>query len=240
MKAQLVSEVRKLTSTRTVYWFAIGAIALMVMSVLSISGQPATETSRPFNEQQFVFLSTFVKLIIVVVGIKMMTDEYRHGTATPTFTHSPRRAVVVGAKAIVAAGAGITIAAISMAVLVGTALGVFALNGHELVFGAGGLRAVAGGVLAGGLWAVIGAGIGAIVRNQVIAIVAALVWLMAIEEVIRPRLGDLGNYLPAQGGFMLSMGISPRALWLGAGTMLAYAAVATAAGMLVSRRIDIA
>ena len=239
MKAQLVSELRKLVSTRTIYWFVLGAAGLMLMSVLSVSGQFGPETARPMQEQQFFFLGTFVKLLIVVVGIRMMTDEYRFGTVVPTFTHSPRRARVVAAKVIVGAGTGVAMAGMAMAVLVGSAVAFFAMNGATLEIGAAGVRAMAGGVLAGGMWAVIGVGIGALVRNQVVAIVGTFVWLMAIEEIIRPKLGDLGNYLPGQGGFTLALGQRPSWMWIGLATMLGYAVAASIGGILVSGRSDI-
>ena len=239
MKAQLVSEIRKLATTRTIYWFVVGAVGLMVMSVLSVSGQFGPETTRPLQEQQFFFLGTFVKLLIVVVGIRMMTDEYRFGTVVPTFTQSPRRTRVVAAKVIVGAGTGVAIAGIAMAALVGTALVSFAMNGATLEIGEAGVRAIVGGILAGGMWAVIGVGIGAIVRNQVAAIVGTFVWLMAIEEIIRPKLGDLGSYLPGQGGFMLALGQRPSWMWIGLATMLGYALVVSLGGILVSAHRDI-
>jgi ABC-2 type transport system permease protein len=239
MKAQLSSEVRKLLTTRTIYWFVLAAVALSVMAVVSISGQPASEMERPFNEQQFLFLSTFVKLFIVVVGIRIVTDEYRYGTVMPTFTFSPRRGRVIAAKAIVGAIAGLIIAVIAEIVLVGTAAVVFSTNGADLAIGSGGIRALIGGVVAGALWAVIGVGIGAIVRNQVVAIVGTFVWLMALEDMLQPRLGDLGDFLPGAGGFALSMGFSTRISFFGAATLLAYAAVALAAGVLITRKVDV-
>ncbi|MGH2805773.1 MAG: hypothetical protein ACRDKT_00710 [Actinomycetota bacterium] len=238
MKAQLVSEVRKLVSTRTVYWFLLGAAGLSIASVFSISGQDASEMAKPFQEQQFLFLSTFVKLLIVVVGIRIVTDEYRYGTVMPTFTFSPRRHTVVASKAVVAAVTGVVIAIAAEAVLLGTAAAVFSMNNVDLVIGSAGTRALLGGVVAGGLWAVIGVGVGAIVRNQVAAIVGTFVWLMALEEMLRTRLGDLGNYLPGQGGFALSLGFSTRISLMGAATMLVYAALGLAAGALVTKRTD--
>jgi hypothetical protein len=214
-------------------------MGLVVMAVLSVSGQPASEVAKPLDEQQFYFLSTFVKLLIVVVGIRIVTDEYRFGTVMPTFTVSPRRSRVVLAKAIVAAGAGLTIALISQVTLLGTAFGLFSMNGNELVIGADGIRSLAGSVLAGGLWAVIGVGIGAIVRNQVAAIVGVFVWLMALEEMIRGRLGDLASYLPGQAGFGLALAFTTKIALFGAAVMLGYAVIGTVGGVLATKRRDV-
>lgn len=240
MKAQVLSEARKLLSTRTTYLFLAGAVGMSILAVTSVSGQPASEMAKPFEEQQFYFLYTFVKILIIVLGIRVVTDEFRYGTVMPTFTFSPRRLTVVGAKALVAAAAGTAIAIASLAVLVGSAAAVFSMNGATLAFGEGAARALGGAVLAGGLWAVIGVGIGAAVRNQVIAIVGALVWLMALEEMLRSRLGDFGGYLPGQNGIVLSLGFTLRATVVSAVVMVAYAVAGLIVGGFVARRIDIA
>jgi hypothetical protein len=97
-----------------------------------------------------------------------------------------------------------------------------------------------GGVAAGGLWAVIGVGIGAIVRNQVVAIVGVFVWLMALEEMLRTRLGDLASYLPGQAGFGLSLAFTTKIALFGAAVMLGYAVIGTAVGVFATKRRDVA
>jgi hypothetical protein len=93
--------------------------------------------------------------------------------------------------------------------------------------------------LAGAVWPVMGAGLGLIVRSQVAATVGGLVWLMAIEDMIRIRLDDLGGYLPGQAGLGLVHASTETAL-AGAGLVLAtYAAAAVVGGAFLFRRRDV-
>ena len=240
MKAQLRSEFRKLLSTRTFLWLLVGAVGLSVMAVLSVSGQPASETARPFHEQQFMFLSTFVKMFVIVLGIRIVTDEFRYGTVMPTLTFSPRRGRVLAAKAIAGGAAGLVVGVLAQATLLGVALGMFNLQGQELRVGSDAVRALAGGVVAASLWTVIGVGVGAIVRSQVAAIVGSFLWLMALEEILRTKLGDLGGYLPGQAGFALALGgTEVRYSVTGGLTLASYAALTIVIGLVVFRRRDV-
>ena len=239
MNMLIRAEIRKLLTTRTFPLLVTGAVALCLLAVFTAASQDASEFAKPFNEQQFVFLSTFTRLLVVIVGIRMVTDEYRFGTIVPTFAFTPSRGRVIAAKVIVAALAGTVMAVIAQVALVGSAEFVFSSNGHDLVFGAEGVQAVGGAIFAGMMWAVVGVAVGTIVRNQVVAIVGTFVWLMALEEMIRPLLGDAGGFLPGQAGWALVLVPDDRALWIAAPVMVAYAAVGLVAGTIVTRTRDV-
>ena len=232
------SEYRKLVSTRSFYWLTAGVIALSVIAVVSASGQGEGEWVRDLSEQQFVFLGTFTKLLLIVLGIRAVTDEYRFGTVLPTFVTQPVRWKVIAAKTVVMAGTGALVALLGQLVMMGSALVVFSMNGYGLEIGGEMARLVLGGTLAGMLWALLGVGIGALVRSQVAAIVGSFVWLMGLEEMIRSRLGDLARFLPGQAGTALA--IAERALVVGAVAMLAWALAFLALGTLTTERADIA
>jgi len=239
MKNQMRSELRKLTTTRTVRWLTLGVVGMALMAVTSVSGGSAAEYAKPLTEQQFFFLNTFSRLLLIVLGIRMVTDEFRYGTAVPTFIAAPNRTLVVASKVVVAGAAGLVMAALGQAAMFGSATAVFSMNGQELELGARGVQGLVGGVLAGGLWAAIGVGVGAVVRNQVVAIVGSFVWLMALEEIVRVKMGDLGGFLPGQAGFATAL--APDEYWLTAVvTFVVYALVATALGMLFTRVRDVA
>jgi ABC-2 type transport system permease protein len=240
MKAQLKSEVTKLRSTRSVYWVALAAVGMAVMAVSAVSGQTPEELARPMWEQQFWFLGTFTKLLIVVVGIRIVTDEYRFGTIVPTFVYEPRRWKVVLAKAIVGMGAGLIMAAIVQAVLVAGGLFMFSQAGTELVIDDRGVQAVGGSLVAGVLWGGVGVAVGAIVRNQVAAIVGSFVWLMAIEEIVASRLGDLADYLPGSAGFGLTLAVPDGGAALAALVLAGYVIVGTVVGTWITMGRDVA
>jgi ABC-2 type transport system permease protein len=234
------SESRKLITTRTVYLFAIAIVIVAVVTVVDPNRDPATY-AKPFNEQPFVLFTTLLtRLLILVMGIRVITDEVRYGTVVPTFLSAPSRPKVIAAKAIVVGAAGLIMALLAEAAMVAAAMVVAKSDGASLVIGAEGVPSLVGMTLGGVLWALIGLGLGAIIRNQLIATVGGLVWLMALEEVIRGQMGDWGGYLPGQAGLALGVASSGRVLAMAAITLVVYAAAALLGGVFLLARRDIA
>jgi ABC-2 type transport system permease protein len=180
-----------------------------------------------------------MRIFLLVLGIRAVTDEFRHGTITPSLLVAPRRRRFVGAKVIALASAGLLIAAVAGAVLIVTALSVAAINGTALNLGAGDWPLFAGMLLSGAFWPVIGVGVGLIVRSQVAAIVGGLVWLMAIEQMVQGRLGRFGGLLPGDAGLGLFLSPNGRFVLAGALVLAAYALAAAGAGALVLSRRDV-
>ncbi len=236
MNRAIKAEVRKLTTTRTVYLTLLAVVAAAIVSVVD-ADYDAAQLARPLNEQPFAFFTSLLtRLFILVMGIRIVTDEFRHGTLVPSLLVVPWRNQVVAAKAIVALGTGALLALAGMVTMVGAAAGVAATREVSIVVDVETWRALTGMVAAGALWAVVGVGVGSVVRNQVVAIVGALVWLMALEDAFRGRLGEAGGYLPGQAGLALSLAPSGRGLLVGGVTMAAYAVGVVAVGTLAMRR----
>jgi ABC-2 type transport system permease protein len=207
MQAQLKSELIKLTSTRTIYGLLLGAVAVVALSTWStISAVGAADVSGELHGQQFFFLASVnLAVFAVIVGIRATTDEFRHGTVVPTVLSNRSRARLLAAKATVSAAAAAVLAALAQAAMLGLAT---LLTGGGLLpglSGSGSLEvsstdwaAMAGLTGASALWAVLGVGIGALVRHQVAAIVGAIVWVLVVENLGAGLLGDAGRYLPGQ------------------------------------------
>jgi ABC-2 type transport system permease protein len=206
------------------------------------AGPPPVGT--PEFERQAFAVAASASILLLILGIIGMTQEYRHRTATPTFLTTPRRGRVVIAK-LLAYG----LAAVPIAVLV---VGVNVLvveiyaggRGAAPALDADNLRTVgsAGVVLV--VYAVIGVGIGALLRNQVGAIVGALVYLYVVEPVIRsiPATAPAYKWLP--GGALEAMtatfqGPDVLAPWQGALLLLGYGLVAAVLGTFLAVRRDV-
>lgn len=239
MRDQIRSEIRKLLSVRTGLYLLVGAIGLAVVAAWSAQGQADRYFEMPLVEQQFMFLGTFVKLLVLVLGIRLVTDEYRYGTIMPTFAVTAKRSRVVAAKGFVAVVSGLALGIIAQATLVGTGWVIFDLAGHDLVIGSRGALAIFGGVAASVLWTVVGVGVGLIVKSTTAAIVGSFVWLMGLEEMLRSQIGDLGTYLPGQAGVGLALAPTDGGMGVSALTLGLYAAVAMGAGLLLTRRRDV-
>ena len=208
MQAQLKGEWIKLTSTRTIYGLVLGAIALVALSTWStISAVGAANVGGELHGQQFFFLASVnLAVFAVIVGIRAATDEFRHGTVVSSVLSNQGRARLLAAKVTVAAAAAAVLAVLAQAAMLGLAV---LLTGGGLLPGSWGSgssvdvsstdwAAMAGLTGASAGWAVLGVGIGALVRHQVAAIVGAIVWIMAVENIGAGFLGDAGRYLPGQ------------------------------------------
>jgi ABC-type transport system involved in multi-copper enzyme maturation permease subunit len=239
MISLIKAEFRKLLSTRGAFGLLAVAIAVNIFAVVAPGENAVEEFSKPLQEQQWAFIvATLMRIFLLILGIRAVTDEYRHGTMTPTLLAVPRRPRLVAAKVISLAGSGVVVASLATTALIGAAMTVTALN--DTTLGPGSWPMFAGIILSGALWPVIGVGIGFIVRGQVAAIVGGIVWLMGIEEMVRGRLGDLAGYLPGQAGLGLAVSPSPKYLWGSALILGAYAAGTAAAGAMLLRWRDVA
>ena len=165
------SEWTKLLTTRVWLWLLLGAVvltggfaALLTGLAGQTGGPPAL--SDPQYAQLVLSLASNASILTIVLGIIGTTQEYRHRTATPTFLVTPRRGRVVGAK-LLAYG----LVAIPMGLLIVLAdvlvVEVYAgARGSAPSLSGDNLRVLAGAWAALVVYAVIGVGVGALLKNQ--------------------------------------------------------------------------
>jgi ABC-2 type transport system permease protein len=232
----LQAEVLKLrTAPRTALVLVLGLLALVGL------GSAATASdaeSSPFGSEMVVWdvigVTSMATIFTLILGILIVTWEYRHGTITQTYLSAPRRERVIGAKVLVAftAGALLAAAAVAAALLVATFWVSLDIHGEHL-------ERAARLVLGAALWGVLGAGLGAVLQSQVGAIVASFVWFLVAEPLIGLKFDSLADYLPGHvidrlqqtsGGVAVTAeGIEtapdyPLSLWAAALVAAAYAA----------------
>jgi ABC-2 type transport system permease protein len=248
------SEWTKLFTTRVWIGLVLGGCALVGGFAALFTGFAGAEQNGqpglpPVGSPQFehaaLAVGTNASALLLILGIIGTTQEYRHRTATPTFLTTPRRGRVVAAKLIAYA-----LAAIPFAVVI-LATGVLVV---EIYAGARGaapsltdrdnLRILAGAGAALVIYAVIGVGVGALLRNQVGAIVGALVYLYVVEPIVRSIPATSGAYKWMPGGALEAMTATlqgPDLLqpWQGALLLLGYGLVAALLGTLLAVRRDV-
>jgi hypothetical protein len=96
-----------------------------------------------------------------------ITGEIRHGTIRPTFLATPNRARVIAAKVAASALAGVALGLLAEALTAAIESAGLAVRGIHIALSAGDYaQLLAGGGAAAALWAAIGVGVGALVRNQ--------------------------------------------------------------------------
>lgn len=240
MKRAVWAETLKLLTTRATFGFLLGAVAINVMAFVAPGENIIGELSKPLHEQQSVFLIGFLmRVLFLVLGIRAITDEWRYGTLTPSLLIVPTRRRFLVSKATAVAVIGTLIAAIGATAMVATSYAVAAANDVTFDIASDEMVTVVGMVTAGALWTAIGIGFGAVVKSQLLATVSGLVWLMAVEDAIRHRLGDLAAYLPGQAGLALGVAPSGRIGLRGASVLALYMVLLLIAGIVLLRRRDV-
>jgi ABC-2 type transport system permease protein len=250
--ALLRSEVRKVLTTRLWWGMLLGSMGFAALSVVAqiatngLRNNPAPPLSTAVT-QRAVFSSAVSGYIFsVVVGIILITTEYRHFTSRPTFLLEPRRARVVAAKLLVAAGVGLLYGIGCVAVSVAITVPWLSAKGTAIDWAANGLVVVmlgALGVVA--IFAVVGVGVGVLFRNQVSAVITALAYLFVVEPLIAviPVVKEGYRYLPGAAGDALTGVARNQALllpnWQGGLLLLGWGMLFAVLGWVLTVRRDI-
>ncbi len=137
-------------------------------------------------------------LLVLVLGVLAITTEFRHGTASTTFLAAPRRYPVMAAKLGAVLAAGVLAGLAFVAVNAGLALPLFSSREGSLPPADEIVSIYAGVVVSFALLCAFGLGVGAIVRNQVGAIIAALAFFFVLSPLPELLPGNIGDYFPAQ------------------------------------------
>jgi ABC-2 type transport system permease protein len=247
MKAQLRSELYKLRSTWTVASVVGAMLALVTLAVLLHTLSLSASRLASGTVQRGVFTDTGVNLGALFAGLLgalSITGEIRSGTIRPTLLVTPRRGLVIAAKAVTMLAAGFAVGVISAGAAAGVGSAGLVGRGLAIQLGAGDYaKLILGGGAAAALWALIGLGVGAVVRAQVPAIVALCAWLLFVEGLIAGDLPSVSRFFPAAlaralAGSQASGTLRTPAV---AALLLAlYAALAVAAGRTATTRRDVA
>jgi hypothetical protein len=203
MRTQIVSEFRKLVTTRSAYWLLAGLLLVVGIGAASIvNDEVMANPGASLERQAFVLLPLMVSTTFaMILGIRSFTDEFRHGSIVPTLLASPNRTRVLGAKLVTVGAAAIVYAVAALAVGLGVGAIGMSLKGVEVVWSAGAIAAMGGRlIVASVLWAGIGVGVGLAVRHQVAAIVGALLFGLVGESALGALLPDIAKFLPGSAG----------------------------------------
>jgi ABC-2 type transport system permease protein len=187
-------------------------------------------------------------LLALLLGVLMVTTEFRHKTVTSAFLITPVRPIMVGGKLLMAAIAGIGLALIMLVTaLIGGGLTLISLGGSFSAL-LDQVPAVAPGmILVFVLFAVLGVGIGSLLTNQVAAIMVTLGWFIILEGILVSLVHGAARWVPtgaAEAASNISRsrtGVSSLLFnwWQGSLLIVAYGLVFAAVGSYILTRRDI-
>ncbi len=249
MTTVVPTELFKLRTTRAP-WMVVIALAALAAAVLVLSaallgkpGQPALEPSVLGGLARA--LGKWTGGAALLLGMLLTTAEYRHGTVLTTRLAHPRVSGLLLGKATAAALAGVVLALGMQLVMVGGGAVLLAARGIAVEPLQHGIpAAVACTALVAVLYAVVGVGIGELLRSPALAVGA--VFAGSLVQGVLPvvlREPGLARWLPngATSSAMTLGGVHDSALlkpWAGLLMLTAYAAVLLLAGYGRSRTTD--
>lgn len=242
------AEVLKLRTVRAP-WLLLAACPVLVIAGISgliASGGNPHEAATQSKALAHVGLTAVFALLF---GILAVAGEYRHKTITDTYLTTPRRGRALAAKLVVYPVVGTGAAVVSTLAGLVAAAAWWSGKGAAFDWGEQAMwTTIAGSIAWNALFAAVGVGVGALIRNLVGAIAIALAWVAVIEGIVGQLIGNLARWLPFYAGQALGAAVGGKSMLpepllprLGALAVLAaYTAVFTAAALATSIRRDVA
>jgi ABC-2 type transport system permease protein len=212
------AEFKKISSTRMTYVLLGSALLLMITYVVMYAllagfdngtGQTLPPLSVEMSVRMVYSSLGSAYVIVLIFGVIGFTAEMRHKTANFTYLATPHRGQVIVAKFITHAVWGAFFAVTNLAI--GLPLAIWLVNSrpHFEIPTQDLINVSVGVVVAFVLYSILGVAIGALIRNQVGAILVSLVWVMLIEAIFIAILPNVGKWMP--GGASSSL-LQARAL----------------------------
>lgn len=203
----LVAEWTKLTSVRSNGWLALGTVAAAAGTAYGLGLFVRPEDGRSGS---WVVTSGFVlaQVGFLVLGVLVGTSEHTTGTARTTFAAVPRRLPVLAAQVQVTLAAALTTASVALGASYLATVGVRAADAPPLDLAVPGTsRALLGFVLASAGVALLGLGLGALLRHPGAAIVGGVMLALVGDRLLAANPGQVTDtlraFLPSSGSRLI-------------------------------------
>jgi ABC-type transport system involved in multi-copper enzyme maturation permease subunit len=216
----------------------------------------ANVSANVFTSGQF-----FGLLFITVLGCLIVTNEFFHQTATTTFLATPHRSQVIGSKLAAGAVLGVMFWLITTVIDVAVGAAYFSSTNRDVLLGESTVtRSILLNLLAFVIWAVLGIGLGVLLRSQLGATITAAASYLLAYPVAIIFFGLIRTFVIKDDGVFKAMVlvpgvdsqimVSPERIqlgpsvlgppwWVGGLVLLAYGVLAGAVGTVLTRRRDI-
>jgi ABC-2 type transport system permease protein len=247
------SELRKLTSTQVWFWLLVGSLALTALSVVgqiltdSSENNPGPRLFTPEGQRNLFAQASSPTVFVIVLGIIGITAEYRHLTVTPTYLVTPRRTLVVAAKLVTYALVGLAYSILGALLVIAMAKPWLAAKHIAVSLTANHIPLVLlAAIVVVAIYGIVGVGVGALVRNQVAAVVVTLAFLFVGEPLLTviPWVRDhLFKFLPGGAANAVTQVSQTRVNllepWQGGLVLAAYGIAFAVLGALFTIRRDV-
>jgi ABC-type transport system involved in multi-copper enzyme maturation permease subunit len=239
------AELRKLTTTRMPLAFLFVYVVIGATTAVAVAFGTDMDGSQTFistadDQRSLMAFGANALVIAALFGAIAVAREYGHGTIVLTFLTTPNRSKAVLAQYAAAflagavlglVGAGVSAASVAIG-LAGTEFG-FMVPADALV------QVLVASTLAGGVGAVLGAGIGTLVRNTGGAVVGTILVLVILPPLAVQLASEAFSWVPGTLATVIS-GVS-GAVSMGAAisAICVWAIVPAAIGLAAASRRDV-
>ena len=239
------AEIRKLTTTKLPWAFLSVLVVIACLDAAVVAFGTDMGGSKAFiataaDQQSLMAFAFNAMLGTALFGAIAAAREYGHATVVPTFLTSPRRhrAVLAQLSAVLMAGA--LLALVGQALVVGGVAAALGTTQYGFMVPATDLtQLLAATTLAGAVGAVLGAGLGAIIRNIGGAVTTVVLVLFVIPPLAAQLLTHAAPWIPTSLFAVISGTSSEVRLWAALVATAAWALVPAGAGLIAVQRRDV-
>lgn len=212
MTALVHAELLKLRTTRT---FAALAGAALSLSLLVVVLRTTMDSGLAAQDARSLFEGGITGLFVLLLGAIGATGEWRHRTIATSILAAPDRVRLLGAKMLSYAAAGVVLALIVTVacMLVGT---LILADSGQVTIGLVELDLLWRNLAIAALLGALGVGVGALVRNQIVAVTGLLILSLLLEPMLPALVADVARFGPTVGAPSGILGLD-----IGAGELLA-------------------
>ena len=239
------AEIRKLTTTRLPWAFLAVLLMIAALDAAVVAFGTDMGGSKAFiataTDQKSLMAFAFNAMIgTALFGATAAAREYGHATVVPTFLTTPRRHRAVLAQLTSVLAAGATLALIGQALVVtGVAVALRSTQYGFMVPAPDLIQLLAATTLAGGVGAVMGAGLGAVIRNIGGAVTSVVLVLFVLPPLAAQLLTEAAPWIPTSLFAVISGTSSDVRLWAALIAVAAWALVPAGAGLVAVQRRDV-
>ena len=239
------AETRKLTTTKLPWAFLAVLVVIAGLDAAIVAFGTDMGGSKAFiasaaDQQSLMSFAFNAMLGTALFGAIATAREYGHSTVVPTFLTTPRRHRAVIAQLTAVAASGAVLALFGQALVVtGVAVALRTTQYGFLVSTADVVQLLATTTLAGAAGAVLGSGLGTVIRNVGGAVTAVVLVLFVVPPLTAQLLTGAGPWIPTNLFAVISGASTDVALWAALLAVAAWALVPAGAGLLAVERRDV-
>jgi len=195
MSAVLLSEVRKLTTTRS--WIvllaataAAGVVGSGIYAVIGLVAGSSEGGPDLFSQPDFVATiytgaNSMARILAIIGGAMAMGTEFRHKTLSTSYLAVPKRYELITAKAATTFLYGLAFGLVATVLSVLVAIPTVLAKGGSLFLDRGSSwQALLLNIVAIALWTMIGFGFGILIRNMIASVLIAVGFAYILEPLL--------------------------------------------------------